>query len=70
MSSTDIIPFHPVTLEDRPILESFCEINPYLSCDYTFSNLIGWNHVYRTEIAVHKGGSFLKIRQGTPAKSA
>ena len=60
MSSLDTIPFHPVTLEDRKVLESFYEVNPYLSCDYTFSNLIGWNHVYRTEIAVHKG--FLLIR--------
>ena len=60
MSSLDTIPFHSVTLKDRSILESFYEINPNLSCDYTFSNLIGWNHVYQTEIAVHKG--FLLIR--------
>lgn len=60
MSSQDTIPFHAVTFEDRPLVESYYTVNPYLSCDYTFSNLIGWYHVYRTEIAEHKG--YLLIR--------
>jgi hypothetical protein len=60
MSSSDPISFHAVTLEDRAVVESYYDTIPYLSCDYSFSNLIGWAHLYRTELAQHKG--YLIIR--------
>lgn len=70
MPIRDTIPFHAVALADRPMAEAFCPRNPYLSCDYTFSNLIGWRHLYRTEVALHKGCLLVRFERDESRRHA
>ena len=57
--------FHKVTLADREAVLEQTKHNRYRNCDYSFSNLYGWQETYGTEIAFHKG--MMLVRFSNPA---
>ncbi|KAA6302343.1 MAG: hypothetical protein EZS26_001456 [Candidatus Ordinivivax streblomastigis] len=56
-----ILPFTPVTIEDRAVIQSFFDPNGFRNCDFSFSNIFSWQHSYNTTFAVCESG-FLYIR--------
>ncbi|MDR3260339.1 MAG: phosphatidylglycerol lysyltransferase domain-containing protein [Tannerella sp.] len=53
--------FSPVTLEDKETIQRFFSKNTFRNCDFSFSNIFSWRHLYNTTfIAVDR--SFLFIR--------
>ncbi|MDR1762689.1 MAG: phosphatidylglycerol lysyltransferase domain-containing protein [Dysgonamonadaceae bacterium] len=55
-----MIDFKPVTIEDRELMQSFFDKSEFRNCDFSFSNIFCWKHLYSTTFAVENG--FLLIR--------
>ena len=47
-----MLPFHPVTIDDKETLQSFFNKVSYGNCDFSFSNIFSWRHYYDTTFAV------------------
>lgn len=54
--------FRSITLEDKPLLESFLQNSKEVSCENTFVNLYVWQKAYNNKIAIM--GDTLFIRYG------
>ncbi|MDR1371868.1 MAG: phosphatidylglycerol lysyltransferase domain-containing protein [Dysgonamonadaceae bacterium] len=52
--------FKPVTIDDKDILHSFFSRTKFRNCEFSFSNIFCWKHLYNTTFAVEDG--FLYIR--------
>jgi len=63
-----MIQFQPVSIEDREILQAFFSQSPFRNCDFSFSNIFCWRHLYNTTFAIEDG--FLLIRFQPPAGEA
>ncbi len=57
-----MLDFRSITLEDKPLLESFLKNSKEVSCENTFVNLYVWQKAYNNKIAVT--GDTLFIRYG------
>ncbi len=57
-----MLDFRSITLEDKPLLESFLQNSKEVSCENTFVNLYVWQKAYNNKIAVM--GDTLFIRYG------
>ena len=57
-----MLDFRSITLEDKPLLESFLQNSKEVSCENTFVNLYVWQKAYNNKIAVL--GDTLFIRYG------
>lgn len=57
-----MIPFHPLTLADRDLVQQRVLHSDYRYCDYNFLNLIGWRFMYDTEVADYKGWLLFRFK--------
>lgn len=57
-----MLDFRSITLEDKPLLDSFLQNSKEISCENTFVNLYVWQKAYNNKIAVL--GDTLFIRYG------
>jgi len=55
-----MLPFRPVTIDDKETVQSFFSKVAFGNCDFSFSNIFSWKHYYDTTFAVE--GDFLYIR--------
>jgi hypothetical protein len=47
-----MIPFEPITIESKEIINSFTFPSFYQNCDFSFANMCSWQFLYRSEYAV------------------
>lgn len=64
MSSIDSIPFKPIELADKPIIESFTLRSDCRNCDMSFGNIFCWREHYRSAWAVVDGFLVIRFRIG------
>lgn len=57
-----MLDFRSITLEDKPLLDSFLQNSKEISCENTFVNLYVWQKAYNNKIAI--SGDTLFIRYG------
>ncbi|MFI3259897.1 MAG: GNAT family N-acetyltransferase [Rikenellaceae bacterium] len=55
-----MIEFHPITLEDRALIESYTHDSEIRNCDLSFANMYCWQPTYKSAWAVVEG--YLVIR--------
>lgn len=48
------IPFHPLSIADRELIQSRVWPTEYRNCDLNFANLFTWRFLYDTEVALHR----------------
>lgn len=53
--------FHRVRIEDKDTLQSFFNKSTFRNCDFSFSNIFSWEHLYNTTFVAQKE-DFLFIR--------
>lgn len=56
----DLIPFKPITLEDKEVITSYTLQSSYMNCDFSFANMCSWRFLYKSEYAIID--DFLLIR--------
>ncbi|GHU66850.1 hypothetical protein FACS189413_00590 [Bacteroidia bacterium] len=56
-----MLAFNPIRIEDKDTIQSFFNSSVFRNCDFSFSNIFSWRHLYNTTFAV-KGNEFLFIR--------
>jgi hypothetical protein len=59
-----MLPFKPVTINDKTTFQTFFNKVEFGNCDYSFSNIFSWKQSYSTTFAVE--GDFLFIRFQPP----
>lgn len=57
-----MIPFRPLTLEDRTLIEQYTLPLDMQNCDLAFANCYCWRKVYRSEVAVVDGALVIRFR--------
>jgi hypothetical protein len=55
-----MLDFKPVTIGDRAAIQAFFDHSTFRNCDYSFSNIFCWKHLYNTTFAIED--DFLYIR--------
>ena len=55
-----MLPFKPVTINDREIFQFYFDKVAFGNCDFSFSNIFSWRHYYDTTFAIEN--DFLYIR--------
>jgi hypothetical protein len=55
-----LIPFKPITVDDREAITSFTFGSSYMNCDFSFANMCSWRFLYKSEFAIEN--NFLLIR--------
>jgi len=55
-----MLPFQPVTINDRETIQTFFNKVSFGNCDFSFSNIFSWKHSYNTTFTVEN--DFLYIR--------
>jgi hypothetical protein len=60
--------FSPVTIEDKSTIQSFFDKNIFRNCDFSFSNIFSWKHLYNTTFAIEDGYLYIRfqMKQGLP----
>lgn len=56
------IPFHPLTLADKELVQQRIFLSECRNCDFNFMNLISWRFMYETEVAEHKGWLLFRFK--------
>ncbi|MDR1527331.1 MAG: phosphatidylglycerol lysyltransferase domain-containing protein [Dysgonamonadaceae bacterium] len=56
-----MLPFTPVTITDREIIQAFFNKSVFRNCDFSFSNIFSWKHLYNTHFVAIEN-RFLYIR--------
>lgn len=57
-----MIPFRPLSLEDKSLVQDAVYSTECRNCDFSFMNLMSWRFLYDTEIAWHKERLLLRFR--------
>lgn len=61
--------FERVTIEDKDTIQAFFDKSVFRNCDFSFSNIFSWEHLYNTTFIANED-NFLYIRfqagEGTP----
>ena len=52
MNSTNSLPFHPLSIDDREAVQAVTLHAGRRNCNYTFANLIGWQFWFNTDVCV------------------
>jgi hypothetical protein len=55
-----MINFKPVTIDDKEAIQPFFDKSIFMNCDFSFSNIFSWKHLYNTTFSIENG--FLYIR--------
>lgn len=56
-----ILPFTPVTIADKATIQPFFSKSTFRNCDFSFSNIFSWTHLYNTTF-IATDNEFLYIR--------
>ena len=56
-----MIPFKPVTIDDRTIIEPFFNKSAFRNCDFSFPNIFAWKGLYNTTFAVEDGYLYIRF---------
>ncbi|MDR0543668.1 MAG: phosphatidylglycerol lysyltransferase domain-containing protein [Dysgonamonadaceae bacterium] len=56
-----MLPFMPVTITDKETIQAFFNKSIFCNCDFSFSNIFSWEHLYNTTFVVIEN-QFLYIR--------
>jgi len=59
-----MLPFQPVTIDDKEIIQYYFNKVSYGNCDFSFSNIFSWKHFYDTTFAVKDDFLFFRFRPG------
>ena len=59
-----MLPFQPVTIDDKEIIQSFFNRVDFGNCDFSFSNIFSWRNTYDTTFAIEN--DFLYFRFQPP----
>jgi len=59
-----MLPFQPVTIDDRQTLQSFFDKVAFGNCDFSFSNIFSWKHAYDTTFAVEDDFLYIRFQPG------
>lgn len=51
-----MLSFAPVTIADRDTIQTFFDKSIFRNCDFSFSNIFSWEHLYDTAFAVAENG--------------
>jgi hypothetical protein len=54
--------FSPVTIDDKEVIQPFFEKSIYRNCDFSFSNIFSWKHLYNTTFAVENDFLFIRFQ--------
>jgi hypothetical protein len=57
-----MINFVPVTIDDGKILQFFFNQSVFRNCDFSFSNIYCWKHLYNTTFAVENNYLFIRFQ--------
>jgi hypothetical protein len=57
-----MIHFIPVTINDRETVQSFFDKNTFRNCDFSFSNIYSWKHLYNTTYALEDGCLYFRFQ--------
>ncbi|MDR0507296.1 MAG: phosphatidylglycerol lysyltransferase domain-containing protein [Dysgonamonadaceae bacterium] len=60
--------FRPITIDDKETVQPFFDKSIFGNCDFSFSNILSWKHLYNTAFTVEDG--FLYIRFQSPDDSS
>jgi hypothetical protein len=47
-----MLDFRPVTIDDKESIQSFFSKSNFRNCDFSFSNIYSWKHLYNTTFAI------------------
>ncbi len=56
------IPFHPLTLADKDLVQQRVAHTECRNCDLNFMNLVSWRFMYETEVADHNGWLLFRFK--------
>lgn len=59
-----MINFQPVRIEDKKVIDQFFLKSTYRNCDFSFSNILCWQHEYNTTFAIEGGFLFFRFYAG------
>jgi len=59
-----MLPFRPVTIDDRETFQFFFNKADFGNCDFSFSNIFNWKHSYGTSFEVEDGFMFIRFQPG------
>jgi hypothetical protein len=54
--------FSPVTIDDKNTIQSFFDKNVFRNCDFSFSNIFSWKHLYNTTFAIEDGYLYIRFQ--------
>jgi hypothetical protein len=57
-----MIHFAPVTIDDKETIQAFFEKSAFRNCDFSFSNIFSWRHLYNTTFAVEDGYLYFRFQ--------
>jgi hypothetical protein len=57
-----MLPFQPVTINDKENIQYFFNKVSYGNCDFSFSNIFSWRHYYDTTFAVEDGFLYFRFQ--------
>ena len=57
-----MLPFQPVSLDDKATFQSFFNKVAFGNCDFSFSNIFSWKHTYETTFAVENDFLFVRFQ--------
>jgi len=58
-----MLPFQPVTIDDKETLQYFFDKVAFGNCEFSFSNIFSWKHFYNTTFAVEDHFLFLRFQR-------
>jgi hypothetical protein len=63
-----MLDFKPVTIDDKALIESFFDKSSFRNCDFSFSNIFSWKHLYNTTYAIEDGFLYVRFqaKEGLP----
>jgi len=59
-----MLPFRPVTIDDKETLQYFFNKVAFGNCDFSFSNIFSWKHFYDTNFAVKDDFLYFRFQPG------
>ena len=57
-----MLPFQPVSIDDKEIIQFYFDKIAFGNCDFSFSNIFSWRHAYDTTFAVKDNFLFFRFQ--------
>jgi hypothetical protein len=59
-----MLDFNPVTIDDKESIQAFFDKSDFRNCDFSFSNIFSWKHLYNTAYAIENGFLYFHFQAG------